>query len=193
MYIQQLKTSILSLLVLSVLTGIFYPLAITGLSHMLFPKQAHGSLIMKLGKPVGSRLIGQPFDDPKYFWGRLSATSPVPYNASGSSGSNLGPANLALLVEVRGRMDALKKADPENTLQIPMDLVTSSASGLDPHISPEAAFYQAARIARLRHTPESDLKALIEKHTQNRLFGVWGEPTVHVLELNLELDESSKS
>jgi K+-transporting ATPase ATPase C chain len=188
MYLEQLKTSILSLIVLSVLTGILYPLGITGLAQVLFPRQANGSLILKEGKPIGTALIGQPFDDPKYFWSRLSATSPQPYNASNSSGSNLGPTNPALLQEIQGRIDALHKADPDNHEPIPVDLVTSSSSGLDPHISPAAAYYQVKRVAKVRGVPEQSVRELVDHHTTGRFLGVLGEPAVNVLELNLDLD-----
>src|SRR5450755_3516578 len=155
MYLEQLKTSILSLIVLSFLTGVLYPLGMTGLAQVLFPKQANGSLIFKEGKPIGSTLIGQPIDDPKYFWSRLSATGPAAYNASSSSGSNLGPTNPALIQEIQGRIDALHKADPDNHEPIPVDLATSSASGLDPHITPAAALYQIKRIVKIRNLSES--------------------------------------
>jgi K+-transporting ATPase ATPase C chain len=187
MYWEQLKTSVLALLVLSGLTGILYPLAMTGSAQVLFPWQANGSLIVMNGKPVGSRLIGQPFDDPKYFWSRISATSPIPYNASNSSGSNLGPLNPALLKAVLDRIAALRKTDQGNQAPVPVDLVTSSASGLDPHISPAAAYYQAARVARLQGLPEADVRRLIEQNTQMRFLGILGEPAVNVLELNLAL------
>src|SRR5450755_3826971 len=188
MYLEQLKTSILSLIVLSVLTGVLYPLGMTGLAQVLFPRQANGSLILKEGKPIGSTLIGQPIDDPKYFWSRLSATSPQPYNASNSSGSNLGPTNPALLQEIQGRIDALHKADPDNHEAIPVDLVTSSASGLDPHITPAAAYYQVKRVAKVRGVSEQSVRELVDRHTTGRFLGLLGEPTVNVLELNLELD-----
>ena len=189
MFREQLKIAILSTVVLMVFAGLGYPFLMTGLSQVLFPWQANGSLIVKDGKPIGSVLIGQPFDDPKYFWSRLSATSPQPYNASNSSGSNFGPINPALIQEVQGRIDALKKADPDNHDPIPVDLVTSSASGLDPHISPAAAAYQVKRIARVRGIPESVLQDLIQKHTDGRFLGLLGEPGVNVLELNLALDQ----
>lgn len=192
MYLEQLKTSILSLIVLSVLTGLLYPLAMTGISQVLFSRQANGSLIMQDGKPVGSSLIGQPFDDPKYFWSRLSATGPVAYNASNSSGSNLGPTNPALIQEVQGRIDALHKADPDNHDLIPVDLVTSSASGLDPHITPAAALYQVKRIARLRGLSEDRLRQMIQENTDGRFLGLLGEAGVNVLKLNLELDHPQK-
>jgi len=188
MYLEQLKTSILSLIVLSVLTGILYPLGMTGLAQVLFPRQANGSLILKDGKPIGSTLIGQPIDDPKYFWSRLSATGPQPYNASNSSGSNLGPTNPALIQEIQGRIDALHKADPDNHEAIPVDLVTSSGSGLDPHITPAAAYYQVKRVAKIRGVPEEALHAMIARHTAGRFLGLLGERAVNVLELNLELD-----
>lgn len=193
MYLEQLKISILVTLVLSALTGVLYPLAMTGVAQRLFPRQANGSLIMQDGKVVGSELIGQPFDDPKYFWSRLSATSPAPYNASNSSGSNLGPTNPALIQEIQGRIDALRKADPDNRAAIAVDLVTSSASGLDPHITPAAALYQVARVARGRGLSEANLLDLIRQHTQPRFLGHLGEPAVNVLELNLALDQLKKS
>ena len=188
MYFQQLKISFLSLIVLSVLTGILYPLVMTGLAQAIWPRQANGSLLMKDGKPLGSALIGQPFDDPKYFWGRLSATSPARYNASGSSGSNYGPLNPALATEVQGRIDALHRADPDNKNPIPVDLVTSSASGLDPHLSPAAAAYQIGRVARARRLTEAKVRAAVARHTTGRFLGLLGEPTVNVLELNLDLE-----
>src|ERR1019366_9192143 len=172
MYLEQLKTSILSLIVLSVLTGILYPLGMTGLAQVLFPRQANGSLILKEGKPIGTALIGQPFDDPKYFWSRLSATSPQPYNASNSSGSNLGPTNPALLQEIQGRIDALHKADPDNHEPITVDLVTSSSSGLDPHISPAAAYFQLKRVARVHGLPESTVESLVHQYTEGRFLGL---------------------
>ena len=189
MYLQQLKISILVTLVLMVFTGLGYPLVMTGLSQVLFPRQANGSLIQKDGKAVGSNLIGQPFDDPKYFWSRLSATSPQPYNASNSSGSNLGPTNPALIAEIQGRIDALRKADPENKEPIPVDLVTSSASGLDPHISPAAAYYQIERVARVRGFPPATVKNLVDQYTEGRFLRLLGESGVNVLELNLALDQ----
>src|SRR5476651_2548801 len=179
MYLEQLKTSILSLIVLSVLTGILYPLGMTGLAQVLFPRQANGSLIFKEGKPIGSTLIGQPIDDPKYFWSRLSATSPASYNASNSSGSNLGPTNPALIQEIQGRIDALKKADPDNHEPFPVDLVTSSASGLDPHITLAAAIYQIKRVARVHGLPESTVESLVQHYTEGRFLGLLGEPGVN--------------
>jgi len=187
-----LRPAVSLFVLLSALTGVLYPLAVTGIAKLAFPKAADGSLIVKDGKAVGSRLIGQNFTDPKYFWGRPSATSPQPYNASASSGSNQGPLNPALVDAVKGRIEALKAADPDNKQSIPADLVSASASGLDPHISPEAAAYQVARVARQRHVPESDVKALLSEHTEERQWGVFGELRVNVLELNIALDALSK-
>jgi K+-transporting ATPase ATPase C chain len=189
MYLEQLKISIRSLIVLSVLTGIVYPFLITGAAQKLFPHQANGSLILQGEKLIGSTLIGQPFDDPKYFWSRLSATGPAAYNASNSSGSNLGPTNPALLQEVQGRIDALKKADPDNKDLIPVDLVTSSASGLDPHITPAAARYQTKRVARLRGLSEETVTQLVAQSTEGRFLNLLGEPGVNILKLNLALDD----
>ena len=183
----------LSLFVLlTLITGVVYPLAVTGVAKLAFAEQAAGSLIVKDGKPVGSSLIGQNFQDPKYFWGRPSATSPMPYNAANSSGSNQGPLNPALVDAVKGRVDALKAADPGNTLPVPVDLVTASASGLDPHISVAAAQYQAARVARVRSVAPEVVTTLIAHHTEGRLLGVLGEARVNVLELNLELDQAAR-
>jgi K+-transporting ATPase ATPase C chain len=191
MYFEQLKTSILTLAVLTVLTGLVYPLAMTGLAQILFPKQANGSLLVKDGKPAGSELIGQPFDDPKYFWGRLSATGPVAYNGASSSGSNLGPLNPALTKAAQDRIDALRKADPDNKEPIPVDLVTASGSGLDPHITLAAARYQLKRVARIRGLSESIVESIIRQHTLDRFLGLLGETRVNVLKLNLSLDEVS--
>jgi K+-transporting ATPase ATPase C chain len=177
---------------LTVITGVVYPLAVTGAAKAAFPAQAAGSLIVKDGKPVGSSLIGQNFSDPKYFWGRPSSTAPMPYNGGGSGGSNQGPLNPALVDAVKGRVDALKAADPGNALPVPVDLVTASASGLDPHISVAAAQYQAARVARVRGVAPDVVTALIARHTEGRLFGVLGEARVNVLELNLELDQTTR-
>ena len=185
---QQIKTAFLSIIVLTIITGIVYPLLVTGMAQIFFPGQANGSLIYREAKPVGSALIGQQFDDPKYFWGRLSATSPLPFNAASSSGSNLGPSNPALLDEINGRIKALKAADLGNTIPIPVDLVTSSASGLDPHISKAGAYYQVGRIARLRGLSQDAVKAIVKQHTRGRLLGLIGEPVVNVLEINLALD-----
>jgi K+-transporting ATPase ATPase C chain len=181
----------LSLFVLlSAITGIVYPLAVTGVARVAFPAQAGGSLILKDGKPVGSSLIGQNFSDPKYFWGRPSATGPMPYNGGSSSGSNQGPLNPALVDAVKGRVEALRAADPGNNAPVPVDLVTASGSGLDPHISPAAAEYQAARVGKLRGLSADAVKALIAQHTAGRFFGLLGEARVNVLELNLALDRS---
>ena len=188
----QIKQAILIFVVLSIITGIIYPLFITGIAQVFFPARANGSLIYRNGKPVGSSFIGQAFNDPKYFWGRISATSPVSFNAAYSSGSNLGPSNPVLLEAVKARIKALRLADPDNASPIPVDLVTSSASGLDPHISLAAAYYQAARIARFRGLSQDIVKILIAKHASGRLFGLIGEPVVNVLELNLALDEYKK-
>jgi K+-transporting ATPase ATPase C chain len=176
---------------LTVITGVVYPLAVTGVAKMAFPAQAAGSLIVKDGKPVGSSLIGQNFSDPKYFWGRPSATSPMAYNGTGSGGSNLGPLNPALVDAVKGRVEALKAADPGNESTVPVDLVTASGSGLDPHISVAAAQYQAARVARVRGLAPDVVQALIARHTEGRLLGVLGEARVNVLELNIGLDRTS--
>ncbi|MFT3930139.1 MAG: potassium-transporting ATPase subunit KdpC [Spongiibacteraceae bacterium] len=174
---------------ISIITGLIYPLAVTGVGKFIFPHQAAGSLITVNGKAIGSELIGQNFSDPKYFWGRLSATGPYPYNASASSGSNLGPLNSTLTDNVKARVDALRAADPDNRAPIPVDLVTASGSGLDPHISPAAAAYQAARVAKIRGIDKSKIDALIAQHTEGRQFGLFGEPRVNVLELNLALNE----
>jgi K+-transporting ATPase ATPase C chain len=190
--VSQLRPALVSLVLFSIITGLFYPLAVTGVAQAIFPQQANGSLIMQNGKPIGSALIGQPFDDPKYFWGRLSATSPFPYNAAASSGSNLGPTNPALIDEVKARVDALHAADPQNTQPIPVDLATSSGSGLDPHISVAAALYQVPRVARARGLSENQVRALVERFTEGRQLGVIGEPRVNVLELNLALDATKQ-
>lgn len=179
--------------VLGALTGIVYPLVVTGIGQSVFKDQANGSLIVQNGRVVGSALIGQQFDAPEYFWGRLSATSPMPYNAANSGGSNLGPTNPALQDEVKGRLAALKAADPGNTAPVPADLVTSSASGLDPEISPAAAQYQVARVAKARGLTVDQVQALVSRYTSGRQFGILGEARVNVLELNLALDASKKS
>jgi potassium-transporting ATPase KdpC subunit len=183
-----IRPAIVLFLIMTVLTGIVYPLVVTGIADLLFRDQAAGSLVMRDGHPVGSRLIGQSFSDPRYFWSRPSATSPQPYNATASSGSNQGPLNPALTDAIKTRIDALKAADPTNTRPIPVDLVTASGSGLDPDISVAAAQYQAARIARVRGLPPAKVLALISSHTQGRWLGFIGEPRVNVLELNLALD-----
>ena len=176
---------------LSGLTGLLYPAVVTGIAQILFPYQANGSLIVKDGKGVGSALIGQPFDDPKYFWSRPSATSPFPYNATSSSGSNLGPTNPDLQKQVQGRIDALRAADPGNRAPVPVDLVAASGSGLDPDISPAAAFYQVRRVAKARGLTEDAVRSVVERHTEGRQFGLLGEPRVNVLKLNLALDAIS--
>ena len=186
--LSELRPAIVLFIGLSAVTGGIYPAIVTGIGQVLFPKEAAGSFIMKDGKPIGSRLIGQPFADPKNFWSRASSTSPYPYNAASSSGSNLGPTNPALTDAVAARIKALKDADPQNALPIPVDLVTSSASGLDPHISPAAAEYQVARVARARNLPVDKVRALVAQHTEGRQLGFLGEPRVNVLELNLALD-----
>lgn len=187
-----LRPAVSLFVLLTAVTGVVYPLAVTGVAKVAFPEAADGSLIVKDGKAVGSSLIGQNFSDPKYFWGRPSATSPMPYNASSSSGSNQGPLNPALVDSVKGRIEALKAADPDNKLPIPADLVNASASGLDPHISPEAAAYQVTRVAGQRHLLPADVKALVSQHTEGRQWGVFGEPRVNVLQLNIALDSVSK-
>lgn len=174
--------------VLTLVTGVAYPLVVTGAAQALFPDQAAGSLIQREGKPVGSSLIGQNFSDPKNFWGRPSATGPMPYNASASSGSNQGPLNPALVDAVKGRVEALKAADPGNTAPVPVDLVTASSSGLDPHISPAAARYQAGRVARARGMALDKVQTLVDQQTESPLMGLLGEPRVNVLKLNLALD-----
>lgn len=185
---KELRPAAVSFLLLILLTGIAYPLLVTGISQGLMPSQANGSLIVVGGKPAGSELIGQSFSDPKYFWSRPSATGPMPNNAAASGGSNLGPTNPALIAAVKARVQALKDADPANLQPVPVDLVTASASGLDPHISPAAAEYQLARVARVRNLKQEAVRKLVEEHTEGRQFGIFGEPRVNVLELNLALD-----
>jgi potassium-transporting ATPase KdpC subunit len=186
--LKQIKQAFLLFITFTILTGIIYPLAITGIAQTIFPKQANGSLIYRDGKPIASELIGQPFTDPKYFWSRPSATSPMPYNAESSGGSNFGPLNTDLKKAVQDRIVVLRKADPGNEAPIPIDLVTSSASGLDPHISPAAAEYQIARVAKARDMVEKAVWQLVAKHTEGRTLGLIGEPRVNVVELNLDLD-----
>ena len=184
----QLRAAVVALLALTLLTGVAYPLVVTGIARAAFAKQAGGSLIEENGRVRGSALIGQPFDEPMYFWGRLSATTPFAYNAGASSGSNLGPSNPALLDAARARIDALRAADPENVAQVPVDLVTSSGSGLDPHVSPAAAAYQANRVARARGLDVAQIQALVAAHTERADLGFLGEPRVNVLALNMALD-----
>jgi K+-transporting ATPase ATPase C chain len=178
------------LAIFTLLTGLAYPFAVTGLAQALFPHQANGSLLEHNGRVIGSELIGQPFEDPAYFWGRPSATALFPYNAAASGGSNLGPVNPALEEAVQERIDALRDADPNNSAPIPVDLVTASASGLDPHISVAAALYQIPRVARERGASEPAVRALVEQHREDRQFGLLGEPRLNVLKLNLALDEA---
>ncbi|MGF6295524.1 potassium-transporting ATPase subunit KdpC [Paraburkholderia youngii] len=178
--------------VLTVVTGLAYPAVMTAFGQAAFHQQANGSLIEQNGKVVGSTLIGQQFDAPQYFWGRLSATTPMPYNPQNSGGSNLGPNNPALLDEIKGRLAALKAAGTDMSKPVPVDLVTSSGSGLDPEISPAAAAYQLERVAQARHLAPSDVEALVERYTTGRQFGVLGEPRVNVLKLNLALDEMKR-
>ena len=180
------------LVMLSVLTGIIYPFVVTGIAQLAFPRAANGSLILADGKATGSELIGQPFGDPRYFWSRPSATSPHPYNAGASSGSNQGPRNPALAGAVRDRIKALRDADPDNTTPVPVDLVTASGSGLDPDISVAAALYQLHRVAKARGMPEDKVRALIGESTLGRTFGILGEPRVNVLRLNLALDRPGR-
>ena len=183
-----LKSGLTMLVYLTVITGIVYPLVVTVASQILFSHQANGSLIMRESKPAGSELIGQPFSNPKYFWSRPSATGPYPYNAGASSGSNQGPINPALTDAVAARIKALRDADPSNTAPVPVDLVTASGSGLDPQISPAAAYYQAGRVARARGIDPNRVRAMVAENTKGRQFGILGEPRVNVLELNLTLD-----
>lgn len=186
--VSQLRPAFFMLLILTIITGVVYPLVVTGIAQLAFPHQANGSLITVNGKTYGSELIGQQFDDPGYFWGRPSATTPMPYNAASSSGSNYGPANPALISAVEARVKALHGADPDNNLPIPVDLVTASGSGLDPHISIAAALYQVHRVAAARGLEEAQVKLLVDQYTEGRQFGFLGEPRVNVLLLNLALD-----
>ncbi len=187
--VRELRVACLMLLVLTVVTGVIYPLVVTGLGALVFPRAAGGSLIERDGRAVGSRLIGQPFDDPRTFWGRPSATSPVACNAASSSGSNLGPTNPAKFEAVKARVDALRAADPGQTAPVPIDLVTASGSGLDPDISPAAAAFQVPRVARARGLDEAAVRRLVAAATRGRDLGLLGEPRVNVLALNLALDE----
>jgi K+-transporting ATPase ATPase C chain len=190
--LRSFKEAFLMLVALTLVTGVVYPLLVTGIAKVVFPGQAEGSLIARNGKLVGSALIGQPFSDPKYFWSRPSATAPMPYNAGASSGSNQGPLNPALATAVKGRIEALRSADPDNKAPVPIDLVTASGSGLDPHVSPAAAEYQVARVAKARGIDLAKLRALVAEHTAGRLLGFLGEPRVNVLALNLALDAQSR-
>ena len=192
--LNQVRPALVMLLLFTIVTGGVYPIAMTALAQALFPDQANGSLIVRDGQPIGSALVGQAFDAPEYFWGRLSATATYPYNAfnadnlTASSGSNWGPLNPALVDAAQARIDALRAADPANTALIPVDLVTASGSGLDPHISPAAALYQVARVAAARGLGQAEVRQLVSAHTQGRQWGFLGEPRVNVLELNLALD-----
>ena len=189
----QLRPALVALVLLTVITGGIYPLTVTAIAQAVFPWQANGSLLGRNGQPAGSALIGQPFAEPRYFWGRLSATAPFPYNAAASSGSNLGPTNPALLDQVKARVAALKQADPGNAAPIPADLVTASGSGLDPDISPAAAEYQVPRVARARGLDEAMVRRLVAEATEGSTFGLLGEPRVNVLKLNLALDQLPSS
>lgn len=186
---QSIRPAVVLFILLSIITGVAYPLATTALGKWLLPSQANGSLIEQDGKLIGSSLIGQNFTEPKYFWGRPSATGPYPNNAAASSGSNQGPLNPALAEAVKSRVNALKAADPDNILPVPVDLVTASASGLDPHISPAAAEYQVARVAKARNLSVEQVRQLVAQHTKGRQWGVFGEPQVNVLALNLALEQ----
>lgn len=186
--IDTLRPALVLLAAMTLLTGAVYPASVTAVAQLAFPRQANGSLVERDGHAVGSSLIGQPFASPKYFWGRLSATGPHPYNASASSGSNLGPSNPELARNAKARLDALHEADPGNQAPVPIDLVTASGSGLDPHVSPAAAEYQVPRVARARGLAKESVRALVRAHTAGRQLGILGEPVVNVLELNLALD-----
>lgn len=190
--LSQIKTAIILLLLMTVLTGLIYPAVVTGIAQIFFPAQADGSFIKENNKIVGSKLIGQDFTEPKYFWGRPSATTPFPYNAASSSGSNLGPTNPTLFTAVKGYIATLQQADPQNTKPIPVDLVTASGSGLDPDISPAAAFYQVARVAKVRGLPQIEVENLVQHFITPRQWGILGEPRVNVLQLNLALDALAK-
>ncbi len=189
---RQARPALVMLLLVSALLGLAYPAVMTGVAYALFPRQAQGSLIVSDGRVLGSALIGQPFSDPRYFWGRPSATRPFPYNAEASGGSNLGPTNPALLDAIRGRVEALRAADPGSDAPIPTDLVTASASGLDPHIIPAAAEFQVRRVARARHMSEDAVRRMVARFAEDRQLGILGEPRVNVLQLNLALDAESE-
>ncbi len=187
-----LRPALVTFAVLTALTGAVYPLLVTGIGQLAFPDQAAGSLIHRDGKPVGSTLIGQSFSDPRYLWGRPSATGPMPYNAANSSGSNQGPLNPALTDAVKGRIDALRAADPGNTAPVPVDLVTASGSGLDPHLSVAGAMFQATRVAKARQLPVAQVQQLIAQHTEGPVLGFLGEPRINVLRVNLALDAAQR-
>jgi len=190
---RMIRPVIVSVILFTVITGIIYPLLVTGIAQLIFPAQANGSIIVKNGKPAGSALIGQSFDSPKYFWGRLSATQPFPYNSASSSGSNLAQSNPVLLKQANERITALRDADPQAPAMVPADLVTASASGIDPDITPAAAEYQVKRVSKARELPEARVRALVTQFTEDRQFGILGEPAVNVLELNLALDDIQKN
>lgn len=190
MFLKQLRPALVTLILFTLITGVAYPLVVTEIAQIVFPEKANGSIIKKGNRAVGSRLIGQPFSDPKYFWSRLSATGPFAYNAGSSTGSNYGPMNPAFLDAVKKRIQDLKSADSINSGSIPVDLVTASGSGLDPHISVAAALYQLQRVNRSRNLSDTKVRALIDQYTEGRQLGVLGEPRVNVLELNLALDET---
>lgn len=187
-----LRQALVTFVLLTLVTGVAYPLVVTGIGQLAFHRQATGSVVEHGGRPTGSALLGQPFSDPTRFWSRPSATAPQPYNGAASAGSNQSPTNPALLAAVRARVEALRAADPGNRMPVPVDLVTASASGLDPHISPAAAEYQVARVARTRGLAEVEVRALVAAHTQGRTFGILGEPRVNVLALNLALDSRAR-
>jgi K+-transporting ATPase ATPase C chain len=189
--LKEFRPALILLMALSILTGMIYPALVTGLARVAFPDESNGSLLESDGKIVGSRLIGQSFSDARHFWGRPSATSPMPYNAASSGGSNQGPLNPALADAVKGRIEALKASNPAQSAPIPVDLVTASASGLDPHISVAAALWQVPRIARQRHLPEQEIESLVTAQTEGRQLGFLGEPRVNVLALNLRLDKTA--
>ncbi|MBI5376581.1 MAG: potassium-transporting ATPase subunit KdpC [Candidatus Schekmanbacteria bacterium] len=190
---RMIRPVIVSLIVFTVITGIIYPLIVTGIAQLIFPVQANGSIIIKNGKPAGSALIGQSFDSPGYFWGRLSATQPFPYNSASSSGSNLAQSNPALVKQAKERISTLRDADPQAPAMVPVDLATASASGIDPDITPAAAEYQVKRVAKARRLSEARVSALVTQFTEDRQFGILGEPAVNVLKLNLALDDIQKN